>query len=407
MELFVARQPIFDRNLSVVAYEMLYRSGTTNSYDGADPRTATAKVLNAVFYSPHGQKLLGGRPAFVNFPEALLVDGIPFSLPPNTVVEVLETVVPNDEVKECCRKLKENNYSIALDDFVDTDEKHPLSEYAKYIKVDLQSTDRARCRQLVAKYGRKITMLAEKVETEEEFRWAADAGFSLFQGYFFARPDIKSVSETPGFKLNYLRILKHICAPVINFGELAGLIEREPGLCYKLLRVASSALYGRRNPPTTVENALLLLGEDQTRKWLSLIVSVDLASDRPMEVMVSALVRARFSELLSPLAGLPPPSAEYFMLGLFSRLDALFGRPLAELLKDVAMPPGIRAVLLDRMLRKTRLGMFWRMILAYEIGDWDHASDLMSSLKLDPEQVHSVYSESLLWADANSGANRH
>ena len=317
MELFVARQPIFDRHLSVVAYEMLYRSGAINAYDGTDPRSATAKVLNAVFYSPDGHNLLAGRPAFVNFPESLILDGTAFFLPPNTVIEVLETVEPTPKVADSCRKLRDNNYTIALDDFVYSDRDHPLAPFAKYIKVDLRTTNRQQCEKLVAKYGHGRTMLAEKVETEDEFHWAAANGFSLFQGYFFARPDVNSVAETPGFKLTYLQILKQICAPNLDFGDLAGLIERDPGLSYKLLRLANSAMFGRRHAPTTVGRALLFLGEDEAKKWLSLIVSLDLASDRPSEVMVSALVRARFCELLAPEAGLEPPTGEYFMLGLF------------------------------------------------------------------------------------------
>jgi c-di-GMP-related signal transduction protein len=401
MELFVARQPIFDRNLSVVAYEMLYRSGATNAYDGADPRTATAKVVNAVFYSPNGHNLLAGRPAFVNFPESLLLDGTAMFLPPNTIIEVLETVSASPEVAESCRKLKEHQYSIALDDFVYSDESHPLAPYAKYIKVDLRTTTRPQCRQLVARYGRGRTMLAEKIETEDEFRWAAANGFSLFQGYFFARPDIKVVAETPGFKLNYLQILKQICAPNLDFKDLAALIERDPGLSYKLLRLANSALFGRRHAPASVSHALLRLGEHETKKWLSLVVSLDLASDRPSEVMVSALIRARFCELLAGEAGLAPPLGEYFMLGLFSRLDAMFCRPLPSILTDINLSGRIRNTLLDPGSLDTKLSRVWSTILAYEVGEWERVSELLASLKVDSERLNLLYSDAVIWSDAN------
>lgn len=401
MELFVARQPIFDRNLAVVAYEMLYRSGATNAYDGTDARTATAKVLNAVFYSPDGQHLLGGRPAFVNFPESLLLDGTGFLLPPNTVIEVLETVEPTPEVVESCQKLKKGNYTIALDDFAYSDQTHPLASYATYIKVDLRATSRGECKQLVAKYGRGRTMLAEKVETEEEFRWAAAHGFSLFQGYFFARPDVNSVAETPGFKLTYLEILKKICAPDLDFTDLASVIERDPGLSYKLLRLANSAMFGRRHAAASVNSALLRLGEHEARKWLSLIVSLDLASDRPSELMVSALVRARFCELLAPDVRLEPPASEYFMLGLFSRLDAMFSRPLHDILKDVPLPDRIRITLLDPDAADTTLARLWRMILAYESADWDCVAGLLSSLELNAKRVNALYADAVVWSDAN------
>jgi EAL and modified HD-GYP domain-containing signal transduction protein len=272
---------------------------------------------------------------------------------------------------------------------------------AAYIKVDLRATSRAQCKQLVAKYGAGRTMLAEKVETEEEFRWAAANGFSLFQGYFFARPDVNSVVDTPGFKLTYLEILKKICAPDLDFADLAAVIERDPGLSYKLLRLANSAMFGRRHAATSVANALLRLGEDETRKWLSLIVSLDLASDRPSEVMVSALVRARFCEVLAPEVGLAPPFGESFILGLFSRLDAMFSRPLPEILKDVPLPDRIRTTLLNPDAPDTTITRLWRMILAYETADWDRVTELLSLLQLGAQRVNTLYADAVVWSDAN------
>jgi c-di-GMP-related signal transduction protein len=313
----------------------------------------------------------------------------------------LETVEPTPEVVDSCRKLRDNNYPIALDDFVYSDKDHPLAPFAKYIKVDFRTTSRPQCEQIVAKYSHGCIMLAEKVETEDEFRWAAANGFSLFQGYFFARPDVNSVAEIPGFKLTYLQILKQICAPNLDFGGLATLIERDPGLSYKLLRLVNSAMFGRRHASTTVSRALLRLGEDEARKWLSLIVSLDLASDRPSEVMVSALIRARFCELLAPEAGLDPPNGEYFMLGLFSRLDAMFSRPLADILKDILLPDQVRATLLDPGAGTNTLPRLWNMILAYEAADWERVSELLPPLGLSSEHVNSMYADAVIWADAN------
>lgn len=405
MELFVARQPIFNRNLSVVAYEMLYRSGTVNAYDGTDPRSATAKVLSAVFYSPDGHNLLAGRPAFINFPESLLLDGTAHFFPANTVVEVLETVEPTAQVIESCRKLRDNHYSIALDDFSYAGRNHPLAAFAKYIKVDFRTTSREQCLQLVADYGNGCLMLAEKVETEDEFRWASANGFSLFQGYFFARPEINAVTETPGFKFTYLQILRQIFAPNLDFAALAALIERDLGLSYKLLRLASSALFGGRRSPITVTNALLRLGEDETRKWLSLIVSLDLASDRPSEVMVSALVRARFCELLAREAGFEAPYGDYFMLGLFSRLDAMFSRPLPEILEDLPLPEHIGNTLLERGSPLSKVTQLWSLILAYEVADWPQVSGLLAQLGLCPDHINPLYVDAIVWADANFRQN--
>jgi EAL and modified HD-GYP domain-containing signal transduction protein len=238
------------------------------------------------------------------------------------------------------------------------------------------------------------------VETEEDFRWASDNGYSLFQGYFFAKPRVSSVIEVSGFKLNYLQILHKICALDLDFAELAAIVEREPGLSYKLLRLSNSALFGRRQPASSVHQAMLRVGENETRKWLSIIVMIDLAADRPSEVMVSALIRARFCELLGSESAVKARTEELFMLGLFSRLDAMFSRSLADLLEDVKLPEDIRKTLIDPASSNTPFSRLWSIVLAYEAGEWNTVSELLAEIDLDSERVHSLYSEAVTWADS-------
>ncbi|MGH7248627.1 MAG: EAL and HDOD domain-containing protein, partial [Pseudomonadota bacterium] len=205
MELLVARQPIFDRQLKVFAYELLFRSGVSNVCDCADGDAATSKVITAILYSPDGADIQGGKQVFINFAETLLLNGGASVLPPGTaVIEVLETVTPGKQVIAACRKLRARGYKIALDDFVDTEKFHPLAPLADFIKVDLRATSEAEQRAIVARYGRSLKLVAEKVETKEEFQRAAAMGFTYFQGYFFARPVITSTRDIAGFKLNYL-----------------------------------------------------------------------------------------------------------------------------------------------------------------------------------------------------------
>jgi EAL and modified HD-GYP domain-containing signal transduction protein len=400
MDLFVARQPIFNRALTVVAYEMLYRSGPRTEFDGTDARTATAKVINAVFYSPEGSNVLGGRPAFVNFPESLLLDDIGLFLPRDTVIEVLESVKPSERVRASCERLRARNYCIALDDFVDADGEHPLIGLATYIKVDFRETDREQCSRLSARYGERTTLIAEKVETEEDFRWASEHGYSLFQGYFFAKPKISSVCEIAGFKLNYIEILRRNCSPELNLLELATFVEREPGLTYKILRLANSALFGGRRAATSVRQAMLRIGETETRKWLSLIVMLDLASDKPSEVMVSALFRARFCELLGSEAGLRPRAQDLFMLGLFSRLDTIFSRPLSDLLDDVRPPEDVRNTLLGSGSPESNLSRVWSLVTHYEAAKWEKLAPLLAGLGVGSERVRSAYVAAVAWADS-------
>ncbi len=400
MELFVARQPIFDLNTKVVAYEMLYRSGSTDAFDGADSDVATSKVINAVFYSPEGAQLLNQKTAFVNFPQGLLVNDAALAIPSrDTVIEILETVEPTPEVISACKRLRSKNYKLALDDIIDSEREHPLAEFANFIKVDFLHAGRDECARIAKRYKRGNNLIAEKVETEDDFLWAVEHGFSYFQGYFFAKPVTSRVSEIPGFKLNFLEILKRIHEPEMNFQELASLIKREPSLSYKLLRAANSALYGTRQPARSVEHAMMRVGENEIRKLLSVIVMIDLASDAPNEVTVSALLRARFAELLAFGAGLGSRSGELFTLGLFSRLDVLIGRPIKDLISGIELSEDVRTALLNPAANGTTISKLWSTVLAYEIGNWDQASPLIHEIKLHSEIVHSLYSAAVYWAD--------
>jgi EAL and modified HD-GYP domain-containing signal transduction protein len=402
MELLFARQPIFDLERKVVAYELLYRSAQSNQFDGTDARLATAKVINAVFYSPEGEHLLGGKPAFINFPACLLVDNSAELLPRHkVVVEILETVDPTPQVIEACRRLRAKGYRFALDDFTDLEEGHPLTEFAEYIKVDLKNTNRTEGERIVSRYLRRgCRMLAEKIETEEDFRWAAGAGFSLFQGYFFSRPIMSSVRKAPTFKPNFVELLKNINSPEIDFGDVAKIINRDPTLSYKLMRLANSALLGRGQPARSVMQALNLLGEIQLRKWLSIIVIMDLASDAPNDVMTNALMRASLCETLAEPSGLRLRSGELFTLGLFSRLDTLFSRPLPELVAQINLAEDIRSTLLAAVTTPHAISRLWALVLAYEGGDWDCAYELMSKLNIEPAVLKTAYTNSISWAES-------
>ncbi|HEX4228379.1 MAG TPA: EAL domain-containing protein [Bryobacteraceae bacterium] len=402
MELLFARQPIFDRNRKVVAYELLYRSDRLNEFDGTDERVATAKVINAVFYSPDGRNLLGGKTAFINFPASLLVDDSAELLPRNrVVVEILETVEPTPEVIEACKRLRSKGYALALDDFVDLEGGHPLVQFADYVKIDLTITDRKEGERIFARYRRSgCRLLAEKVETEEDFRWAAALGFSLFQGYFFSRPIMSSVREAAGFKLNFLELLKNLSAPQLDFTGIASIVNREPTLSYKLLRFANSALLGRKQPARTVKQALSFVGEIALRKWLSIVIIMDLASDTADEVMTNVLMRARLCEILAEPSGLKARKAELFTLGLFSRLDKLFSQPLSELIADINLADDIRNTLLETVTTPHAVSRLWTLILAYEVGDWNRACELLPQLNLEPATLTAAYFDAVSWAES-------
>jgi EAL and modified HD-GYP domain-containing signal transduction protein len=401
MELFVARQPIFDGKMNVVAYEMLYRSGSSlKAFDGTEGDVATAKVINALFYSSGGTDLLNQKLAFINFPQSLLLSEAALAVPARHVVlEILENVEAKPCVISACRALQAKNYRFALDDISNCSQQSEFADLANYIKVDFRNADREECAKIAKTYRGRKTLVAEKVETREEFQWALEKGFSLFQGFFFSKPLTSSVLDIPGFKLNFLEILKRINQSDFDFDQLANVVKREAALSYKLLRAANSALYGMRQPAKSVDRAMKRLGENEVRKLLSIIVMIDLAADSPTEVMVSALVRARFGELLASEVGLHSRAGEVFTIGLFSRLDAIIGRPLEQILSGIDLRQDLCEALVHPGRHEDPISKLWSILLAYEAGEWERATPLMRQINLQPDCVHSLYTTAVRWAD--------
>jgi len=400
MELFVARQPIFDVRTKVVAYELLYRSGAVPSFDGSEENTATAKVISASFYSPAGREIMGHKPVFINFPRALLVGGGGTILPPGEVViEILETVTGDPEVVAACQALRARNYRIALDDFVPGDWTDPLPGLVDYLKVDFRATTPAQQFDVVRRYGGTACLLAEKVETQEEFERARAMGYSLFQGYFFARPVIVSTRDVPAFKLNRLRILQQLQLPGMDFSAMSHLIRQEPGLSYKLLRFVNSALFAISEPIQSIHQAMLYIGEIGMRRWLPVIILTGLNDGKPDELAVNALQRARLCELLAEEAGFGSRSGDLFLLGLFSRLDTMYGRPLEEVLGRLSLRSDIVDTLLGRCLPGNHLAPLWNTVVAYEQGEWDRMAASAGEAGLRGDFVAALYAEAVRWAD--------
>lgn len=400
MELLVARQPIFDARLQVCAYEILFRSSLKNAFDGSEGNAATSKVITAVFGSPDSQRLLGGKPAFLNFPRTLLVEGAAALLPPkNTVIEILEDVEPDAAVMEACTRLHARGYQLALDDFVPQKAQHPLIHLADYLKVDFRATTPDEQRSAATRFGFQLRLLAEKVETRDEFRRASRQGYEYFQGYFFARPEILSSRQIRGMKVNHLRILSELHHPELDFNKLTALLKREHALAYKMLRFVNSALFSRREPIESIHQALTFVGEDAARKWLLVVGLLDLTADRPAELATSTLIRARFSELLAERSGLRARREDCFLMGMFSRLDAMLGRPLEELLEDLNLHEEIVRALLDRPRAGDRLPELWNLVMAYEAADWPQVDPRAAALKIKMATLGASYTEAVDWAD--------
>jgi len=393
---FIARQPIFDRQERVYGYELLFRSGLENRYTAEDGDAAACDVADN-FLNAGAKTLTAGRKAFINCTRQFLVNEYATLLPKEeTVIEILETIEPDAEVLAACRRLKILGYCIALDDFVYAEKFRPFIELANLIKVDFKlSTPRER-QQMVRRFAPLgIQLLAEKVETRAELAEARRLGYTYFQGYFFCKPQIVPSPHIPAFKVHYLRLLQAINKPELDRAEIVTLIDREVSLCYKLLRLVNSPLFGFRREIRSMGHALALLGDREMRKWASVAAVLGIAGDNPNELVLTSLTRGRCCELLAANLGAPSDGQSLFLLGVFSLMDALLGRPIAEIVAELALPEAVRAALLGRPNRHRAI---LDLVKAYEAGKWSEVSELAAGLPQDESQLSAVYMEGVDWA---------
>jgi EAL and modified HD-GYP domain-containing signal transduction protein len=397
---FVARQPILTADEKVFGYELLFRDGVEDFFHADDPDAASRSTLNTAMLLGL-DVLCDGRRAFVNCTrDILLKDYITLLPSEKAVAEILETVPADDLVVAACRRLKEAGYTIALDDFAVNDPREALTEIADIIKVDIRETSAADAAAMVKRYGPwRCRMLAEKVETREEFLATKKAGFLYFQGYFFRRPEILTAQEIPANRLNYLRMLKAVSQRELDVREIENLVKSEAALCYRLLRYLNSAAFGFATEIHSVRHALAILGEREVRRWIRLVATLGAGQGKTSELVLSAMVRARFCELLSPK--IPHGDSDLFLMGLLSLMDAILEIPMAQVLDNIPIDQETKAALLGE---GSRLGPFYQLMLAQEFGDWKTATGLTSQLHLTESDVADCYWQAMQWArEVSSG----
>jgi c-di-GMP-related signal transduction protein len=395
---YLARQPILNRERGLYAYELLFRSSLQNSCEGLDLEIASTSVLDTSFLIGF-EKITAGHPMFINCPRDFLLRDYASLFPPKSVVvEILETVQPDQEIIDACQRLKQAGFTIALDDFVDSPAWAPLVALADIIKVDFRQTARNEQAALVSRFAPKgIRMLAEKVETQEEYAEGMRLGYSLFQGYFFCRPEMMQHGTLPSFKLAYLELLQAATAPEFDIQDLASKIKHEATLTFRLLRYLNSAAFGLRSEISSVSHALSLLGERELRKWIAVVSVGVLADGKPDELMTVPLVRGRFCELMAPFAGMPAHSSDLFLMGLLSVMDAILDQPLDSILADLPVRGEVKEALLARR------GLYWQLLeiaIAHERADWEKVTVLVSEARMKEEQVSALYVSAVDWSTA-------
>lgn len=391
MEIFVARQPIFNERKHVVAYEILYRSSSRNVYDlNQDGDKATASVVSDALINFGLPTLTGGKPAFINFTKNLIMEELPtlFS-PAQLTIEVLEDIEVDDAFVSKIKEFKDKGYVIALDDYIDDGRFMELMPYVDIIKVDFLIL-RSEGRKYVAeKYKDKgITLLAEKVESHRDFEEACKFGYSLFQGYFFEKPMICKTTTVEMSQFKHMQILKETVDENVDFNRIADIVKSDVSLTYKLLRMINSPAFDIVSEVTSVNHALALLGIKEIRKWATLIMLRDMNADKPNEIVRSSLTRALFCERVAPWFKLEDRKTEVFILGLMSLIDSIMQKPLFEILEELPLKDDLKDALLGV---NNAFHDVLRLVHYYEKGKWDLVMTLCAARGIPYEQINAQY----------------
>ena len=394
MDVYVARQAIFNINKEVIAYELLFRNSNSNKFVFIENSNPTLDVIRNSFSVIGLDKITEGKRAFINFDEELIKSGLIETFPKDFIaIEILETVKPDARVIECCKSLKEKGYIIVLDDFEYNEEFDELIKYIDIIKVDFIITKGKERKEIMNKVrNKKIKFLAEKVETEEEYKEAVSYGYSYFQGYFFCKPVIISGKDISGFKFTYMNLIKELNKDDVDIKNIERLVKNDVSLSYKLLKSVNSAHYSMKRRITSISDAIVIIGIKELRKWIFIIALQNMGKNSVEELVKVSLLRAFFGELLSKKIQIKLSSFDVFLTGMLSLIDALLNMPIEKVLSELPVSNDIKEALLEK---ENVISELLQLIISYENGNWEDANKLIKKFKLDEEFVKDCYLEAI------------
>ncbi len=401
MFLYAARQPILDADKNLFAYELLFRDSLENVFPEIDANEATSKLIEGQL-NIGVEDFTGDKPAFINFTLDTLMKKYPTMLhQDHIVVEILETVQPGKKLLAECKLLKEAGYVIALDDYIHQTVWRHFYPYVDIIKIDFMETSYEQMEEIKVAIEDfpEIKLLAEKVETIEEFEKALELGFSYFQGYFFSKPEVvKSKALSPA-QLTLAELLYETSKRDFDLSKITTVFERDVGLAYKLLRYSNSAVFKRRAEIATIKQALMVLGITELKKFLSVLFAAQVGSEKPAELMKLSMTRARFAELIAQSHGTDASTA--FLTGMMSLIDAILDEPIESVMQKLPLSEEIKEALINK---KGVLAGYVAIVVCFEQANWGRADKLMDKLKLDKEKMPSLNHEALQWANAQMDA---
>ena len=399
MYFYAARQPILDVNKKLFAYELLFRDSINNVFPGIDGDEATSKIIEASKFNMGISDFTGNKLAFINFTLETLTQGYAEMLTnEEVVIEILETIKPGKKLLALCKDLHSKNYIIALDDYVHQSVWAHFYPFIKIIKIDVQKTKFEHVDEIIEaiKDYPHIDLLAEKVETYQEYEKAKQLGFKYFQGFFFAKPEMVKTNNLSPSQLAMAELLYQTSKSELDLISITQVIERDISLSYKLLRYANSAIFKRQSDISTIKQALVILGLAELKRFLGLMFAVTANPSKPNELIKLAMTRAKFCELVAHDMGPKVDNSIAFLIGLLSMIDAILDQDLTDVLDKLPLAAEIKDPLLTR---KGIMAALIKLVEFIEHAQWDKTNFVMEKLQLDKDKAVKHYNEALAWAD--------
>lgn len=395
---YVARQPILNIKEETVGYELLFRDSQQNTFPAIDPDEATTKIITQNHLTLGLDQICQNKLAFINFHQDSLLHHFPTSLDKETtVIEILETISLSGELVEACIDLHEQGYKLALDDHTYSDEWRVLYPYISIIKVDISHFDQLDL-ELFAEFFKAeyphISLLAERVETEEEFKFLKNCGYSMFQGYHFAKPEVVEQRTISADKTRLLNLIGLMAQPDVTFEQIADVVETDPTISFKLLRFIATAAKAKASQITNVKNALSFLGLYEVRKFIALIAVANLSQERCTEVYNMALIRAKFCEYMEQTGNNIGDTSKAYLTGMLSMISAILRTTPEEVVPKLPISQAMQQALLNN---EGTLGQYINVCQAYESGQWEQLQSYTGAINLSMDQVCEAYHKALQW----------
>lgn len=399
MDIFIARQPIFDINKNIIGYELLFRDRDFNNISLQDPDKATSHIISNSFENTKINMLAEDNRVFINFTSDLIKNNVASLFPKEKlVIEITKDISIDNDIVESIEELKSQGYTIVLDYFIFDDELYMKAvNYADMIKIDFIKYSDDEIKKILSKINsNNIKFIALKVETIEDYEIAKELGFTYFQGFFFAKPQIVKQKIIEPRRLSLLRLLQQVNKKDLDIDALSTIISQDSILSYRLLKLVNSVVYGVKHKINSVNHALLMLGEIETRKWVSLIVLKGISGDENNEIIKMSYLRAKFLEHISTHTKFKSQSEDLFLLGLFSLLDVILRSSFEAILDDLPVSTNIKNALIHK---QGEYIPFLNIITNYEKGEFNKLEKIIKEKNIDNKEVIDAYIKAVKWSD--------